>query len=83
MLVVKQKGSCQKDVQQVKQDIKKNVDSADIGVLVTMGKTTKNGDIILNCGTEKEIQSVASEIQSKLGENYSVAPRRHCSVVLK
>lgn len=73
VLVVKQKqGSSQKDLKQIKEDLRNMVDPSDIGIGVTMGRPTRDGGLILSCENEKSVTSVQSEIQSKLGDNYIV-----------
>ncbi|XP_050306281.1 uncharacterized protein LOC126743294 [Anthonomus grandis grandis] len=72
VLVVNQKGAIPKDIKKIKEDLKTKVNPTDIGIGVTLGRATKKGGLILNCGTEKEITNIQSEIQSKLGESYSV-----------
>lgn len=43
-----------------------------------MGRTTRDGELILSCANEKEIRTVQSTIQSKLGDNYEVdRPKTH------
>lgn len=71
VLVVKQKGT-QKEIKEVKEDIRKKVDPTDMGVGVTMGRVTKQGGVIINCSGSKEIASVQTEIQNKLGGSYDV-----------
>lgn len=71
ILLVTQK-STQKDVSVVKQDLKNKVNPTEIGIGLSMGRSTKNGGLILNCSSEKEIISIQSEIQNKLGDSYSV-----------
>lgn len=77
VLVVKQKGS-QKDIKQIKKDLQEKIKPAELGLGVSMGRPTKNGGLIISCGNEKEISTVRSEIQKKLGENYEVdQPKKH------
>lgn len=71
VLVVKQKGQ-RKDVKQVKTDLQEKVNPEDLGIGVSMSRTTKDGGLILACGNEKQITDIQSEIQSKLGEKYEV-----------
>ncbi|CAH0555186.1 unnamed protein product [Brassicogethes aeneus] len=52
----------------LKSDISRN----DIGAGVTMGRQTKNGGLILNCGAEKEISTIQAEIQNQMGDTYEV-----------
>lgn len=77
VLVIKPKGQ-QRDVKQIKKDLQEKVNPSDIGIGVTMGRTTKNGGLILTCGNEKEILTVQTEIQGKLGDEYEVdRPKTH------
>lgn len=77
VLLVKQKGQ-QKDVKQIKKDLQNKVNPGELGVGVSMGRATRDGGLILSCGNEREISTVQSEIQSKLGENYEVdRPKIH------
>lgn len=71
VLIVKQKGT-QKEIKEVKQDIRQRVDPTDMGVGVTMGRVTKQGGVIINCSGSREIASVQTEIQDKLGGSYDV-----------
>lgn len=71
VLVVKQKGS-EKNIQQVKEDLRKNVNPSDIGAGLSLGKPTKNGGIILKCGNEKDLGNIQAQIQDKMGDSYSV-----------
>lgn len=71
VLVVKKK-SDQSEPKEIKEDLRRKVNPVEIGVGVSMGRSTKGGGIILNCGNEKEISNVQTEIQSKLGDQYQV-----------
>lgn len=71
VLIVKQK-CMEKDIKQVKEDIRKNVNPLDIGAGLSLGKPTKNGGIILKCGNEKELTNIQAHIQEKMGDSYSV-----------
>jgi len=43
-----------------------------------MGRSTKDGGLILTCSNEKEISTVQSEIEAKLGDEYKVdRPKTH------
>lgn len=77
ILLIKQKGE-QKNVASIKKDLQEKVNPGDLGVGVSIGRATKNGSLILNCGNEKEISNVQAEIQAKLGGDYEVdTPRKH------
>lgn len=80
VLVVKQKGT-QSDIKQVKENIKSKVKPADIGV--TMGRATKNGDLIINCGPEKQIENVQTELQKNWVKTITWNFLKHSSTVLK
>ncbi|KAK5647930.1 hypothetical protein RI129_002822 [Pyrocoelia pectoralis] len=71
VLIVNQKGP-PKDVQQIKQDLRTKVNPTEIGVGLTMGKSTKKGGLILNCGAGKDIKKLQVEIQHQLGDSYNV-----------
>ncbi|KAK9877789.1 hypothetical protein WA026_019469 [Henosepilachna vigintioctopunctata] len=47
-----------KNVKRVKIDLKTNVDAIDIGAGISMGKATKNGGVIVECGSEKDLISI-------------------------
>lgn len=75
--MVKQKGQ-QKDVTQIKKDLQNKVNPGELGIGVSMGRMTRDGGLILSCGNEREISTVQSQIQSKLGEDYQVdRPKTH------
>lgn len=77
VLLIKQK-SQQKDIKQIKIDLKEKVNPVELGVGVAIGRPTKNGSLILSCGMEKDINSVQSEIQTRLGTEYEVdRPKKH------
>lgn len=71
VLVVKQKGN-EKDIKQVKEDLRKKVNPAELGAGLSLGKPTKSGGIILKCGNEKDLTNIQAQIQKKMGDNYSV-----------
>lgn len=71
ILLVKQKNQ-QNDVTQIKRDLQDKVKPGELGIGVSMGRTTRDGGLILTCGNEKEITAVQSEIQQKLGDTYKV-----------
>lgn len=59
-------------------DLKEKVNPVKLGVGVTIGRPTKNSSLILSCGNEKDINSVQSEIQTRLGTEYEVdRPKKH------
>jgi len=64
VLIVKQKET-QRRIKEVKEYIRKNVDPTDMGVGV-MGRVTKQGGVIINCSSSKEIGSVQTEIPNNL-----------------
>lgn len=72
ILVVKQKGDSEKNITKIKEDLRNKVSPVEMGVGLQMGRSTKNGGLIISCGDEKNIENVQSEIQSKLGDNYEV-----------
>lgn len=77
VLMVKQKGQ-EKDVKQIKKDLQNKVNPGELGIGLSMRRTTRDGGLILSCGNEKEISTVQAQIQSKLGENYEVdRPKTH------
>lgn len=71
VLVVKSKET-QKDVKEVKKDLRNKIDPTEMGVGVSMGRVTRKGGLILNCDSNQEISSIQSEIQDKLGDGYEV-----------
>lgn len=77
ILLVKQKGQ-QNDATKIKKDLQEKVSPEELGIGVTMGRTTRDGGLILSCGNVKEISTVQSAIQNKLGDNYEVdRPKTH------
>lgn len=71
VLIVKPKGQ-QKDVVQIKKDLQDKVNPSEIRIGVSMGRTTRQGGLILSCGNEQDITAVQSKIQDKLGDSYEV-----------
>ncbi|KAK9878453.1 hypothetical protein WA026_022093 [Henosepilachna vigintioctopunctata] len=71
VLIVNQKCP-EKDVKRVKIDLKTNVDPIDIGAGISMGKAIKNEGVIVECGSGKDLISIQTKIQNKMGTNYSV-----------
>jgi hypothetical protein len=59
-------------IEQVRQDIRKKINPAQMGVGLSMGKTTKSGAELLNCSTEKNVDYVKKAIQDNFGQNYEV-----------
>lgn len=70
-LLIRQKSN-QSDVSVVKQDLKNKVNPTELGISLSMGKTTRDGGVILNCSGQQNIDNIQTEIQNKLGDKYSV-----------
>lgn len=71
VLLIKQK-STQNDISIVERDLKNKVNPTEIGIGLSIGRPTKDGGIILNCTGQQEIGTIQSQIQDKLGDEYSV-----------
>lgn len=56
----------------IKEDIRNKVNPANMRVGITMGKTTKNGGIFIQCSDDKDINTVKGKIGNYLGCNYTV-----------
>lgn len=77
VLLIKQKGE-NRDVKQIKKALQERVNPVELGAGVEMGRATRDGGLVLSCGSEKEITDVQSEIQIKLGNEFEVdRPKTH------
>lgn len=59
----------------VRENLRQQINPGKIGVGITMGKTTRNGEVILQCNTEQSLSKLQNSIQANLGEKYSVAEK--------
>jgi hypothetical protein len=57
---------------QVRKEIRNKINPVQLGVGLSMGKTTKKGAVFLNCTTEKNIDEVRNAIQANVGHGYEV-----------
>jgi hypothetical protein len=57
---------------QVRREIRNKINPVQLGVGLSMGKTTKKGAVLLNCTTEKNIDEVRNAIQANVGHGYEV-----------
>jgi hypothetical protein len=57
---------------QVGKEIRNKINPVQLGVVLSMGKTTKKGAVLLNCTTEKNIDEVRNAIQANVGHGYEV-----------
>lgn len=71
VLIVKSKNEST-TTQQIKDHLLKNVQPAELGTGLTMGRKIKTGGIVLNCGNDTQIQVLQDKIQSKMGDQYNV-----------
>lgn len=56
----------------VKQDLKVNVNPADLQIGINIGKTVKDGGVVVKCADAQDLCTVKNNIQDKMGNNYDV-----------
>jgi predicted RNA-binding protein with PUA-like domain len=65
------------EVKKMKDQIRNRINPAELGVGLLIGKTTKNGDLILTCkNEEKDMREIQHKIQEDMGQNYEVSEKR-------
>lgn len=72
VLVVKPKKEQTIGIDKVKQDLKTNVNPADLQVGINIGKTVKDGGILVKCADAQDLNTIKNSIQHKMGNNYEV-----------
>lgn len=70
VLVVKPRH--EKEVSKVKEDIRSNINPADLQVGLNIDRNTRNGGVILKCSDAEALDTIKNDIKTRMGEDYEI-----------
>ena len=71
VLVVRPKNE-KKESNEVKEDLKSNINPAELQVGLLMDRNTRNGGVILKCTNKEALNTVKNNIRTKMGDEYEI-----------
>lgn len=70
VLIVKPKDD--RNAKTITNELKQNINPTDLQIGLNIGKTVKNGGVLIKCSKAGDLSTVKSNIELKLGDNYEV-----------
>lgn len=67
----------------IKEELKKKIDPSSLEVGVTMGKTTRNGGLVIRCENNAACEKVKNKIQEEMGQNFNVKMAKKNNPLIK